>query len=287
MSSGQYNVLLTTYEYVMKDAKVLKRTRWEYIIVDEGHRMKNSNCKFSLILGQAYEANHRLLLTGTPLQNNVLEMWSLLNFLLPKVFSSQASFEQWFSQPFQAFQSSTNAPEAKTDAETGLSEEERLLVINRLHQILRPFLLRRVKKDVLHQLPTKVERVIKCPLSAWQRLEYQKISDHGIASIGPDEGRSGVTRSGLRNILMQLRKISNHPYLFKPEYDFNEQLIRCSGKLALLDRMLQKMRRGGTPIVECFVFTPAVFNFTRSGFNWLLHIVPLEWLFGVVQAIEC
>jgi len=151
MSSGQYNVLLTTYEceacmvlsycvtvvltvimvlhsrYVMRDKAVLRRTRWEYIIVDEGHRMKNSNCKFSQILGQvgfepqthiphlscllltpylnnnaqAFEANHRVLLTGTPLQNDLIEMWSLLNFLLPKVFSSKSSFEQWFSQPFQ------------------------------------------------------------------------------------------------------------------------------------------------------------------------------------------
>lgn len=133
----------------------------------------------------------------------------------------------------------------KKDSDATLSEEERLLVINRLHQILRPFLLRRVKNDVLHQLPTKVEKVIKCPLSAWQRLEYHKISEHGMASIRPDENGRQISGSGLRNILMQLRKISNHPYLFLDQWDFDERLIRCSGKLALLDRLLTKMRRGG------------------------------------------
>ena len=110
-------------------------------MVDEGHRMKNSRSKFAQTLGQKYNSDHRLLLTGTPLQNNLAELWSLLNFLLPKVFSSCDDFEKWFSLPLKKIS-------IETEAEAQLTEEEKLLIINRLHQVLRPFLLRRVKKEV-------------------------------------------------------------------------------------------------------------------------------------------
>eukprot|EP01138_Halocafeteria_seosinensis_P010273 gb/GECG01010491.1/.p1 GENE.gb/GECG01010491.1/~~gb/GECG01010491.1/.p1 ORF type:complete len:634 (+),score=86.20 gb/GECG01010491.1/:1-1902(+) len=164
MQHGLYNVLLTTYEFAMKDKARLRATYWQYIIIDEGHRMKNARSKFSQILGQEYRSRNRLLLTGTPLQNSLPELWSLLNFLLPKIFNSVENFEEWFSKPFANFTSNTSA---STDAP--MSKEESLLVINRLHQVLRPFLLRRVKSQVLNQLPDKVEKVIRCELSAWQK----------------------------------------------------------------------------------------------------------------------
>ena len=102
-NSGQFNVVLTTYTFVMRDKAVLRRLKYQYIIIDEGHRMKNSHCKFSRILGQQYYSRNRILLTGTPLQNNLPELWSLLNFLLPKVFNSVENFDTWFSRPFQNF----------------------------------------------------------------------------------------------------------------------------------------------------------------------------------------
>ena len=113
--------------------------------------MKNSRSKFAQTLGQQYNSDCRLLLTGTPLQNNLAELWSLLNFLLPKVFQSCDDFEKWFSMPLNKLSS---------EKETQLNEEEQLLIINRLHQVLRPFLLRRVKKEVESELPNKLEFVI-------------------------------------------------------------------------------------------------------------------------------
>lgn len=99
----KWNVCITTYDYILKDRLTLHKFDWKYIIVDEGHRMKNSKSKFASILGQQYVSDYRILLTGTPLQNNLAELWSLLNFLLPKVFSSCEDFEKWFSLPLSKF----------------------------------------------------------------------------------------------------------------------------------------------------------------------------------------
>ena len=101
VAPGKFNVLLTTYEFVMKDKASLKKIEWQYAIVDEGHRMKNKQGKFAQILSQQYKTKHRVLLTGTPLQNNLQEMWSLLNFLLPTVFDEADSFDKWFNRPFR------------------------------------------------------------------------------------------------------------------------------------------------------------------------------------------
>ncbi|CAF93049.1 unnamed protein product, partial [Tetraodon nigroviridis] len=100
LRSGKFNVLLTTYEYIIKDKQVLAKLRWKYMIVDEGHRMKNHHCKLTQVLNTHYLAPRRLLLTGTPLQNKLPELWALLNFLLPTIFKSCSTFEQWFNAPF-------------------------------------------------------------------------------------------------------------------------------------------------------------------------------------------
>ncbi len=84
----RFNVVITTYEYIMKDKYSLNKVFWQYIIVDEGHRMKNAKSKFTQTLGTQFNSVNRILLTGTPLQNNLSELWALLNFLLPKIFNS-------------------------------------------------------------------------------------------------------------------------------------------------------------------------------------------------------
>lgn len=228
INSRKFNVLLTTYEYIMKDKQQLSKFEWCHIVVDEGHRMKNSKSKFAQILGLQYASKHRLLLTGTPLQNNLAELWSLLNFLLPKIFHSQEDFEKWFNQPFAKIPG---------DKHVVLNEEESLLVINRLHQVLRPFLLRRVKKEVESELPDKVEFVLKVDLSSWQRKLYKDIQEKSCY------GRDSSWRSkNLNNTVMQLRKVCNHPYLFLHfnQIPVSDEIWRCSGKFELLDRMLQK-----------------------------------------------
>jgi len=258
MHYERFNVILTTYEYIIKDKNVLSRISWQYIIVDEGHRMKNYRCKFALILGQQYQSAHRLLLTGTPLQNNLSELWALLNFLLPKIFSSCEDFEKWFNRPFAKFGVEKNIL---------LDEEERLLIVNRLHQVLRPFLLRRMKKEVEQELPNKIEFVIKVDLSAWQKIYYNQLKKHGMLAMDPSTGKIG-SRS-LMNTLMQLRKICNHPYLFLQSYDTDfliGNIWRCSGKFELLDRIIPKLITTGHKIL-IFSQMTQLMNIMQMYFN--------------------
>ncbi|XP_077981032.1 SWI/SNF-related matrix-associated actin-dependent regulator of chromatin subfamily A member 2-like [Glandiceps talaboti] len=246
LRSGKFNVLLTTYEYVMKDKSVLAKLRWKYMIVDEGHRMKNHHCKLTQVLNTHYLAPHRVLLTGTPLQNKLPELWALMNFLLPTIFKSCCTFEQWFNAPF-----------ATTGEKVELNGEETILIIRRLHKVLRPFLLRRLKKEVESQLPEKVEYVLKCDMSALQRVLYRFMQARGVLlTDGSDKGQKGKggTKT-LMNTLMQLRKICNHPFMFQHiEDSFCEHLgqtggivqgpdlYRVAGKFELLDRILPKLK---------------------------------------------
>jgi SWI/SNF-related matrix-associated actin-dependent regulator of chromatin subfamily A member 2/4 len=150
------------------------------MIIDEGHRMKNHHCKLTQILNTHYLAPHRLLLTGTPLQNKLPELWALLNFLLPSIFKSCSTFEQWFNAPFATTGEKVcnNINRGKLllnllSSQVELNEEETILIIRRLHKVLRPFLLRRLKKEVESQLPDKVEYIIKCDMSGMQRVLYR------------------------------------------------------------------------------------------------------------------
>uniref|UniRef100_A0A672J5M2 Probable global transcription activator SNF2L2 n=1 Tax=Salarias fasciatus TaxID=181472 RepID=A0A672J5M2_SALFA len=248
LRSGKFNVLLTTYEYIIKDKHILAKIRWKYMIVDEGHRMKNHHCKLTQVLNTHYVAPRRLLLTGTPLQNKLPELWALLNFLLPTIFKSCSTFEQWFNAPF-----------AMTGERVDLNEEETILIIRRLHKVLRPFLLRRLKKEVESQLPEKVEYVIKCDMSAIQKVLYRHMQKGILLTDGSEKDKKGKGGAKtLMNTIMQLKKICNHPYMFQHiEESFAEhlgypngiinghELYRASGKFELLDRILPKLQATG------------------------------------------
>ncbi|CAI8610581.1 unnamed protein product [Vicia faba] len=234
----KFNVLLTTYEYLMNkhDRPKLSKVHWHYIIIDEGHRIKNASCKLNADL-KHYRSSHRLLLTGTPLQNNLEELWALLNFLLPNIFNSSEDFSQWFNKPFES--TGDNSPD-----EALLSEEENLLIINRLHQVLRPFVLRRLKHKVENQLPSKIERLIRCEASSYQKLLMKRVEDN-LGAIGTLKARS------VHNSVMELRNICNHPYLsqlhteevdnYIPKH-YLPPIIRLCGKLEMLDRLLPKLK---------------------------------------------
>ncbi|XP_072763042.1 ATP-dependent helicase brm-like [Anoplolepis gracilipes] len=247
MRARKFNVLLTTYEYVIKDKGVLAKLQWKYMIIDEGHRMKNRHCKLTQVLNTHYLAPHRLLLTGTPLQNKLPELWALLNFLLPSIFKSCSTFEQWFNAPF-----------ATTGEKVELNEEETILIIRRLHKVLRPFLLRRLKKEVESQLPDKVEYIIKCDMSGLQKVLYKHMQSKSVLlTDGSEKGKQGKggTRA-LKNTIVQLRKLCNHPFMFQAiEEKYCEHvgtpdsgvitgpdLYRASGKFELLDRILPKLK---------------------------------------------
>ncbi|KAI9115171.1 hypothetical protein K1719_014184 [Acacia pycnantha] len=235
----KFNVLLTTYEYLMNkhDRPKLSKLHWHYIIIDEGHRIKNASCKLNAEL-KHYQSSHRLLLTGTPLQNNLEELWALLNFLLPNIFNSSEDFSQWFNKPFES------NGDSSPDEKALLSEEENLLIINRLHQVLRPFVLRRLKHKVENQLPEKIERLVRCEASAYQKLLMKRVEEN-LGSIGASKARS------VHNSVMELRNICNHPYLsqlhaeevdnYIPKH-YLPPVIRLCGKLEMLDRLLPKLK---------------------------------------------
>ncbi|KFB41670.1 AGAP010462-PA-like protein [Anopheles sinensis] len=248
MKATKFNVLLTTYEYVIKDKAVLAKISWKYMIIDEGHRMKNHHCKLTQVLNTHYNAPHRLLLTGTPLQNKLPELWALLNFLLPSIFKSCSTFEQWFNAPF-----------ATTGEKVELNEEETILIIRRLHKVLRPFLLRRLKKEVESQLPDKVEYIIKCDMSGLQRVLYKHMQSKGVLlTDGSEKGNKGKGGAkALMNTIVQLRKLCNHPFMFQHIEEkycdhigvqgtvTGPDLYRTSGKFELLDRILPKLKATG------------------------------------------
>lgn len=230
-SEGKFSVLITHYDLVIRDKKVLNKIQWHYLIVDEGHRLKNHDCVLSRTIVTGYNIRRRLLLTGTPIQNSLHELWSLLNFLLPNIFNSVENFEEWFNAPFADKGSAT------------LTDEEELLVIRRLHHVIRPFILRRKKDEVEKFLPGKTQVILKCDMSAWQRVYYQQVTD--VGRVGLDNG-TGKSKS-LQNLSMQLRKCCNHPFLFVAEYNMwrKEEIFRASGKFELLDRLLPKLSKAG------------------------------------------
>ncbi|EXJ95127.1 hypothetical protein A1O1_00246 [Capronia coronata CBS 617.96] len=164
-TKGEFPVVVTSYEICMNDRKFLANYQWKYIIVDEGHRLKNMNCKLIKEL-MTYNSANRLLITGTPLQNNIAELWSLLHFLLPEVFNDLDSFEGWFDF--------SSVLEDKTDADGKMSKRKNNLV-STMHAILKPFLLRRVKSDVESSLPKKREYILYAPLTSEQKDLYREI----------------------------------------------------------------------------------------------------------------
>ncbi|GMP56492.1 hypothetical protein CsSME_00020957 [Camellia sinensis var. sinensis] len=228
---GKFNVLITHYDLIMRDKAFLKKIHWYYMIVDEGHRLKNHECALARTLVSGYRIRRRLLLTGTPIQNSLQELWALLNFLLPSIFNSVENFEEWFNAPFA------------DRCDVSLTDEEELLVIRRLHHVIRPFILRRKKDEVEKFLPGKTQVILKCDMSAWQKVYYHQVTD--VGRVGLDTG-SGKSKS-LQNLSMQLRKCCNHPYLFVGEYNLwrKEEIFRASGKFELLDRLLPKLHRAG------------------------------------------
>ncbi|KAJ2557536.1 ATP-dependent DNA helicase Snf21, partial [Coemansia sp. RSA 1933] len=249
-----FQVLLTTFQYVIKDRPVLAKLNWVHMIIDEGHRMKSKESKLALTLSTFYKTRYRLILTGTPLQNNLPELWALLNFVLPNIFSSAQSFDEWFNAPFA---------NAGGQDRIELNEEETLLVIKRLHKVLRPFLLRRLKKDVEVDLPDKVEHVVKCGMSALQSRLYRQLLKFGtlFRGVQTDDGKKNRILN-LNNTIVQLRKICNHPFVFEavearinPLRVNSSLLYRAAGKFELLDRMLAKLLATNHKILIFFQMT--------------------------------
>ncbi|PRP73136.1 Swi2/Snf2-Like family protein [Planoprotostelium fungivorum] len=191
-----FHVCITSYKLAIQDSTVFKKKKWVYMILDEAHHIKNfKSQRWQTLL--TFNSERRLLLTGTPLQNDLMELWSLMHFLMPKVFESHSEFKEWFSNPMNAM----------VTGEMGRNED----VIRRLHGILRPFLLRRLKSQVEKQLPPKFSHVVTCKLSKRQRFLYEEF----MQQSNTRDTLSSGNFLGIVNVLMQLRKVCNHPDLFE------------------------------------------------------------------------
>ena len=273
-AADHFPVMITSYEIVIRDRGDLQKIPFKFVIIDEGHRLKNMNCRLIRELKAVCgDSCNRLLLTGTPLQNNLTELWSLLNFLLPSIFDDLDSFQEWFEFDF-----------SRDDVEHKVLEGEgKNGIVTKLHQILRPFLLRRLKQDVEISLPDKFEYILFAWLSEWQTSIYDDLVKRNLSM---SDGR----QMRLQNVLMQLRKCCNHPYLFEWPIDehgneaVNEILIEASGKMLLLDRILAELKRQGGHQVLIFSQMTRMLDILEDYLTWRKY--TYRRLDGTISADE-
>ncbi|KAI9481072.1 MAG: SNF2 family N-terminal domain-containing protein [Benjaminiella poitrasii] len=204
-----FHVCITSYQLVLQDQNAFRRKAWHYLILDEAHHIKNFRSqRWQVLLN--FNSKRRLLLTGTPLQNNLIELWSLLYFLMPNNvsqnmpigFANLKEFQEWFSHPVDRM--------IENHQQQGIDEESRA-AIQKLHTVLRPYLLRRIKADVEKQMPEKHEHIVYCRLSKRQRFLY----DDFMSRAKTRETLASGNFLNIINCLMQLRKVCNHPDLFE------------------------------------------------------------------------
>ncbi|KAK7304940.1 hypothetical protein VNO77_42834 [Canavalia gladiata] len=223
----KFNSLLTTYEVVLKDKAVLSKIKWNYLMVDEAHRLKNSEAQLYTTLSE-FSTKNKLLVTGTPLQNSVEELWALLHFLDPDKFKSKDDFVQNYKNL------------------SSFNENE----LANLHMELRPHMLRRVIKDVEKSLPPKIERILRVEMSPLQKQYYKWILERNFHDL--NKGVRG-NQVSLLNIVVELKKCCNHPFLFESaDHGYGgdsvssdssklERIVFSSGKLVILDKLLVKL----------------------------------------------
>ncbi|ESO89597.1 hypothetical protein LOTGIDRAFT_218699 [Lottia gigantea] len=215
----KFNVIVTTYEILLKDKSFLGSISWAFLGVDEAHRLKNDDSLLYRSL-KDFNTNHRILITGTPLQNSLKELWCLLHFIMPDKFDDWSDFEERHS----------------TADSSGFAA---------LHKELEPYLIRRVKKDVEKSLPSKVEQILRVEMSSLQKQYYKWILTKNYKAL--NKGVKGNI-SSLCNIVMELKKCCNHSELIRMPESEEERLqtiIRGSGKLLLLDKLLRRLRDTG------------------------------------------
>ncbi|XP_058985395.1 chromatin-remodeling ATPase INO80-like, partial [Musca domestica] len=222
---ASFHVVITSYQLIVSDYKYFNRIKWQYMVLDEAQAIKSaSSMRWKLLLG--FNCRNRLLLSGTPIQNSMAELWALLHFIMPTLFDSHDEFNEWFSKDI----------ESHAENKTGIDEKQ----ISRLHMILKPFMLRRIKKDVENELSDKIEIMVYCPLTIRQKLLYmalkQKIRIEDLLNL--TRGGGGTTGDGshhidrnftsnLMNLVMQFRKVCNHPELFERRDAKSPFVMKC------------------------------------------------------------
>lgn len=226
-----FHVLITSYQLVVSDEKYFQRVKWQYMVLDEAQAIKSStSARWKTLL--SFQCRNRLLLTGTPIQNTMQELWALLHFIMPSLFDSHDEFSEWFSKDIE------NHAENK-----GSLDQHQL---QRLHMILKPFMLRRIKKNVQHELGDKIEKDVYCNLTARQRHLYRGLKEKISTSELLEKLTSlndGDSVDNLMNLVMQFRKVCNHPELFE-RADVEAPYAFCEHSVTA-----QISREGDVPLV--------------------------------------
>ncbi|KAI8339071.1 SNF2 family N-terminal domain-containing protein [Chlamydoabsidia padenii] len=198
-----FHIVITSYQLVLTDVSYFQRVKWQYMVLDEAQAIKSSSsARWKMLLG--FHCRNRLLLTGTPIQNSMQELWALLHFIMPTLFDSHEEFSEWFSKDI----------ESHAENKGTLNEHQ----LRRLHMILKPFMLRRIKRNVQHELGEKIEVEVYCDLTARQKQLYRGLKEKiSISELLEKATSLGDTESmdSLMNLVMQFRKVCNHPELFE------------------------------------------------------------------------
>uniref|UniRef100_A0A7S3EE99 Chromatin-remodeling ATPase INO80 n=2 Tax=Rhodosorus marinus TaxID=101924 RepID=A0A7S3EE99_9RHOD len=202
---AEFHVCITSYETLTSDERHFPRVKWQYLVLDEAQAIKNSTTsRWKTLLN--FSCRNRLLLTGTPLQNKMAELWSLLHFIMPSIFDSHEEFTAWFAKDIEGHARNNSLLDSET--------------VQRLRTLLDPFMLRRVKRDVENEMPPKTEVELPCELTPRQRVLYSAIKsnisvEELLRSMGGTADKNSEDRGQLMNIVMQLRKVCNHPETFE------------------------------------------------------------------------
>uniref|UniRef100_A0A1J3EGA1 Chromodomain-helicase-DNA-binding protein 1-like n=3 Tax=Noccaea caerulescens TaxID=107243 RepID=A0A1J3EGA1_NOCCA len=229
-----FDVLLTTYDIALMDQDFLSQIPWQYAVIDEAQRLKNPNSVLYNVLLEQFLIPRRLLITGTPIQNNLTELWALMHFCMPLVFGTLDQFLSAFKESGEHL----SGLEASNVKETYKS----------LKFILGAFMLRRTKSLLIESgnlvLPPLTELTVMVPLVSLQKKVYTSILRKELPGLlALSSGTSNHT--SLQNIVIQLRKACSHPYLFpgiEPEpFEEGEHLVQASGKLLVLDQLLKRL----------------------------------------------
>ncbi|KAI8096669.1 uncharacterized protein BX664DRAFT_324574 [Halteromyces radiatus] len=228
------DVIIMSYDIIRNDIEELGVINWNYCILDEGHIIKNGKTKITKAI-KSIKSNHRLILSGTPIQNNVLELWSLFDFLMPGFLGSEKSFNERFGKPILASRDSKSSSK---------EQEAGALALEALHKQVLPFLLRRLKEDVLHDLPPKIIQDYYCELSELQKSLYDEFArsqarnsveqDLDVKSTMEKENKPKSQATHIFQALQYLRKLCNHPLLVvndkHPSYDRVQDSLQRSNR---------------------------------------------------------
>uniref|UniRef100_A0A182PM08 Helicase n=1 Tax=Anopheles epiroticus TaxID=199890 RepID=A0A182PM08_9DIPT len=241
-----WNVVITSYEFITRYSTHFKKANFQYAVIDEGHRAKNENTQFAGVLRQI-RIQSMLMLTGTPVHNNLHELWALLNLLMPKFFNDSANFDAWFKVE---------------DCLDPLHEQT-----IRLKNLLKPLLLRRTKKDVTGDIPPKVHIDIYMPPTEEICRWTHKVLHHEVEVL---DGRGEMQKMRIINRFPHLRKVIQHPFLI-PGADNTEwvtdDIVRHSSKMIVLDKLLVRLRARGSKVL-IFSQYVTVLNILMDYLDW-------------------